>query len=45
MNSITKEIDTIFGKYEEENPKCISIFEELLSKAKDQSSPATVTEE
>ena len=34
VNGITKEIDNTFGKYEDENPKCSSVFEELLSKKK-----------
>jgi len=32
VNGITKEIDNTFGKYEEENPICTSIFEDLLGK-------------
>jgi hypothetical protein len=34
VQSIEREIDSIFAKYEDENPECPSIFEELLASKK-----------
>jgi hypothetical protein len=45
VNGITKDIESTFGKYEDENPFCSSVFEELLSKKKQGDKPSTISEE
>lgn len=36
MNGIERDIDKVFLKHETEYPECLSVFEELIGKKKDQ---------